>query len=299
MENNNKILHLEDIRKEYNGKCVLDDIDLSVTKGEFCTVVGPSGHGKSTILRIVLGQELPTSGKIEIEGKEAGFADVNRGIVYQKYSLFPHLSVIDNILLGKKLTSKNIFEWRKNKNKHIEEAMFYLEKVKMKEHYKKYPHELSGGMQQRVAILQSIIMKPKILLMDEPFSALDPGTREDIQLYLLELWKETGMTIFFVTHDLEEAVFLGTRIVTISKFYTDARGDDFERGARIVTDLNLKEYKSEKTQRTDIKYTDKFRSLIQDIRKQGFDPTYMQHVKEFNLKHPDSYQTLTKDVSGE
>ncbi len=297
MENNNKILHLEDIRKEYNGKCVLDDIDLSVTKGEF--VVGPSGHGKSTILRIVLGQELPTSGKIEIEGKEAGFADVNRGIVYQKYSLFPHLSVIDNILLGKKLTSKNIFEWRKNKNKHIEEAMFYLEKVKMKEHYKKYPHELSGGMQQRVAILQSIIMKPKILLMDEPFSALDPGTREDIQLYLLELWKETGMTIFFVTHDLEEAVFLGTRIVTISKFYTDARGNDFERGARIVTDLNLKDYKSERTQRTDIKYTDKFRGLIQDIRKQGFDPTYMQHVKEFNLKHPDSYQTLTKDVSGE
>ena len=286
------LLFLRDVYKNYGAKVVLDDIDLAVNAGEVITVVGPSGCGKSTLLRLILGQEFPSSGVVFIEGEPVGFADRTRGIVYQKYSLFPHRTVLGNVLEGPKL-SLGFFERRRRKQALIDEAIHYLEKVRLSEHLSKYPHELSGGMRQRVAIAQSLIMKPKILLMDEPFGALDPGTRESMQLFLLELWEEFGMTIFFVTHDLEEAVFLGTRILVLSQYYTDDRGSSKEinRGARIVADHPLP--KTAKS--TAVKETAEFGELIQQIRRDGFDPEYLQHAKNFNLHHPYSYQTLRKE----
>jgi NitT/TauT family transport system ATP-binding protein len=193
------ILYILDVCKIYGAKAVLDDIDLSVSSGELCTLVGPSGCGKSTLLRLILGQERPTRGEIRIEGKPVGFPNPERGIVYQKYSLFPHLTVLENVMLGKKL-SVGLLERRYRLDEFREEAKYYLGKIKLAGHLDKYPHELSGGMQQRVALAQSLIMKPKLLLMDEPFGALDPGTREDMQIFLLNLWEEFKMTIFFVTH---------------------------------------------------------------------------------------------------
>ncbi|MBN1522989.1 MAG: ABC transporter ATP-binding protein [Spirochaetales bacterium] len=286
------ILHLSNVHKAYGGNVVLEDIDFSLAKGEFCTMVGPSGHGKSTLLRLIIGQELPTSGEIYIEQERAMFSNPDRGVVYQQYSLFPHLSVMDNILLGMQLTHTP-FEWRSNKSEYREKVRHYLDKVHLLEHEKKYPHELSGGMRQRVAILQTLIINPKIVLMDEPFGALDPGTREDMQLYLLELWDETKMTIIFITHDLEEAVFLGTRLLTVSRYYSDDRGSDqASHGSRVVTDLDLTKYMKQEISATDVKYTKVFRELIQKIRLEGFDPDYLQHIKDFNLKHADSFQTL-------
>lgn len=285
----NSYLFFHDVYKSYGRKVVLDDIDLAVSKGEIITVVGPSGCGKTTLLRLVLGQEFPTKGTIRLEGKRVGLPDATRGIVYQKYSLYPHLSVLDNVLMGPRL-SMGMWDKRKKSSELRDEAFFYLRKVDLAEHSHKYPHELSGGMRQRVAIAQSLIMKPKILLMDEPFGALDPGTRENMQLFLLELWEEFKMTIFFVTHDLEEAVFLGTRILVLSQYYTDDRGsgEGVNRGAKIVFDTAL----PKEAQSTSVKTSADFGALIQQIRKEGFEPEYLQHAKDFNLRHPHSFHTL-------
>ena len=280
-------LFFQDVYKSYGSKVVLDDIDLAVAQGEIVTVVGPSGCSKSTLLRLALGQELPSAGQVLIDGKPCGFADPSRGIVYQKYSLFPHLNVLDNVLIGPRL-SCGLLERRRRRQEFEEEAMRYLRRMGLEDHSRKFPHELSGGMRQRVAIAQSLIMKPKILLMDEPFGALDPGTRENMQIFLLELWEELGMTIFFVTHDLEEAVFLGTRIIVLSQYYTDSRGDGAPRGARVVFAQALaKEAKS-----TVVKTAAAFGALIQQIREQGFNPKYLRHASQFNLTHPHSFQTL-------
>lgn len=285
------LLHVEDVCKAYGPKVVLENIDLNVRQGELCTVVGPSGCGKSTLLRLILGQERPTSGKILIDGQPVGMPSPERGVVYQKYSLFPHLSVLENVVLGKKL-SASFLERFKLRTHFVEEAKFYLDKMRLWDHRHKYPHELSGGMQQRVALAQALIMKPEILLMDEPFGALDPGTREHMQVFLLELWEDFGMTVFFVTHDLEEAVFLGTRILVLSQFYSDDRGPSFaNRGARIVADYPLARSASS----TVVKEQAEFGKLIQDIRREGFDPDYLQHVTSFNLRHSDSFQTLTPE----
>jgi len=287
----NNLLAAEDVYKAYGEKVVLDNIDLIVKARELCTVVGPSGCGKSTLLRLVLGQEAPTRGKILINQEPVGYPSPDRGVVYQRYSLFPHLTVIQNVVLGKRL-SVGIFDRIRRRREFFDEAMFFMEKMRLSEHVDKYPHELSGGMQQRVALAQSLIMKPRILLMDEPFGALDPGTREEMQVFLLELWEEFGMTIFFVTHDLEEAVFLGTRIIVLSQFYRDDRGESFgQRGARIVADYPL----SRRASSTVVKELAQFGELIQQIRREGFDPDYRQHVSKFNLRHEDSFQTLTED----
>lgn len=290
-------IYLENVYKSYGKLRVLNDIDLSVSQGEFLSVVGPSGCGKSSLLRLILGQERATSGTLLFEGSPITSPDPMRGIVYQKYSLFPHMTVLENVLLGKRLPKglKGIFRISSHEK---DEAMSYLKRVRLDDAYNKYPHELSGGMQQRVAIAQSLIMKPKVLMMDEPFGALDPGTREDLQLFLAEIWEETKMTIFFVTHDLEEAVFLGTRLIVLSQFYKDGvRNESSEykhKGARIVKDIPLFGGASN----TKLKEKSEFGELIQTIRKAGFTKDYLQHVTQFNLTHPDSYQSLTREDMG-
>lgn len=282
------LLHLEDIYKTYGSKRVLDDIDLSVAAGEFCTVVGPSGCGKSTLLRLILGQEQPDAGEILVRGAAVGLPDLSRGIVYQKYSLFPHLTVLENVLLGKEFTG-NLLRRGALRRAHRDEGMALLQRVRLGEHADKFPHELSGGMQQRVAIVQTLIMRPQIVLMDEPFGALDPGVREDLQVFLLELWEEFKLTVFFVTHDLEEGVYLGTRLLVLSQYYTDTRGDGPEvaRGAKIVADHAL----PREAQSTKSKSARRFADLIVDIKREGFDPAHRQHIDAFNLKHPDSFRT--------
>jgi NitT/TauT family transport system ATP-binding protein len=284
------LLHVENVYKKYGPKLVLDNVDLSVAEGELCTVVGPSGCGKSTLLRMIVGQEKPSSGEILIFKEDVGVPDEHRGIVYQKYGLFPHLSVLENVVLGKKM-SLSPWQWLNQKRQIQEEAMEYLKRMKLGDHGQKFPFELSGGMQQRVAIAQTLIMKPKIVLMDEPFGALDPGTREDLQIFLLELWENFKLTVFFVTHDLEEAVFLGTRIIVLSQYYTDDRGADFARGAKVVADYSLERTVNS----TLVKSKPEFVDLVREIRRAGFEPKYKQHVTEFNLKHKDSFQTLTEE----
>ena len=218
-----------------------------------------------------------------------GFPDSTRGIVFQRYSLFPHLTVLENVSLGANL-ALGLIDRRRRRREIRDEAMGYLERVRLGAHADKYPHELSGGMQQRVAIAQSLIKKPRVLLMDEPFGALDPDTREEMQVFLLELWDESRMTVFFVTHDLEEAVYLGTRIIVLSQYYTDDRGAAAHRGAKVVADYQLPRVAAS----TEVKQEAGFSELIEAIRREGFSPNYLQHVRDFNLQHPDSFRTLTR-----
>ena len=286
------LLHINNVYKQYGTKVVLDNIDLSVAAGELCTMVGPSGCGKSTMLRLILGEERPTQGELYLAGKLVGLPNTQRGVVFQRYSLFPHLTVLENVALGRRLP-RGFLENRRRRKEFIDEATHFIERVNLAQHLHKYPHELSGGMQQRVAIAQALIMRPHILLMDEPFGALDPQTREDMQLFLLELWEQEKMTVFFVTHDLEEAVFVGTRIFVLSQYYTDDRGEGehVNRGAKIVADYQLQRVASS----AEIKNNPDFARLIHEIREAGFDAKYLQHVKDFNLRHPDAFQTLTEE----
>lgn len=285
-------LHIQDLYKSYGPKLVLDNIDLSVNQGELCTVVGPSGCGKSTLLRQILGEEFPDSGSITLGNHDVGYPDTRRGIVFQRYSLYPHLSVLGNVTLGCMLQS-GILERRRRRKEFEAEAMRYLERMQLAAHAQKYPHELSGGMQQRVAIAQALMLKPAILMMDEPFGALDPETREQMQVLLLELWEAEKMTIFFVTHDLEEAVYLGTRILLLSQYYTDDRGhgEGVRRGAKIVADYQLPRAASS----TDVKRSPEFARVVSEIRERGFSPDNLAHVREFNLRHPHSFRTLTAE----
>jgi len=284
-------LRIEDLYKSYGDHRVLDNIDLAVARGELCTVVGPSGCGKSTLLRQILGEEAPDAGSVTLEGRDVGFPDVRRGIVFQRYSLFPHLSVLDNVMLGPKLAA-GPFGALSRRRELRERAMEDLARVRLADHAQRYPHELSGGMQQRAAIAQALARRPRILLMDEPFGALDPDTREQMQLFLLELWEAERMTVFFVTHDLEEACFVGTRILVLSQYYDDDRGHGtLERGAKIIADYPLLRAASA----TDIKRAPAFTTLVEQIRSEGFDPERRRHVTDFNLKHPHAFRTLTSE----
>ncbi len=292
---NGYVIQIQNIYKQYPRKgggmvTVLNDINLRVKAGEFISLVGPSGCGKSTLMRLLLGAELPTSGSIFIGGKKASGPNRDRGIVFQRYSLFPHLTVLENVMFGLELEQINLvtkwlwyFRYRRKRAQFIDEAMEYLRRVRLDGHADKHPHELSGGMQQRVAIAQALIMKPIVLLMDEPFGALDPGTREEMQLFLLQLWEKERMTIFFVTHDLEEALFLGERVLVLSSYYSAEQKDS--EGSKIVIDKNIT---SASSNSTDSKYTPEFNVLLEQIRRDGFTESHRQQVADFDLSHPDS-----------
>ncbi|MDB5083111.1 MAG: transporter, ATPase subunit [Chloroflexi bacterium] len=184
----------------------LDNINLEVTPGEFVCLVGPSGCGKSTILNLVAGLEEPDSGKILINGQPVTGPHPDRLLLFQEPALFPWLDVIGNIEFGLKSVGINGKERR-------ERALEYLAKVHLHKFAKFRVHQLSGGMRQRVAIARALAINPQVLLMDEPFSALDAQTRDILHTELQQLWTETGKTILFVTHNVREAVTLGDRIV--------------------------------------------------------------------------------------
>jgi len=203
----------EDIRKEFPARkdgersTALAGINLNIMKGEFLAIVGPSGCGKSTFLEIVAGLIKPTSGSIYIDGVPITGPDHNRGIVFQGYALFPWRTVMGNVAYG--LEEKGVSDIEKN-------CREYISLVGLSGFEDHYPHELSGGMKQRVAIARALAYDPDILLMDEPFAALDAQTREVLQGELLRIWNETKKTVLFVTHNIEEAVFLADRIAVMS-----------------------------------------------------------------------------------
>ncbi|PYP78155.1 MAG: hypothetical protein DMD35_12360 [Gemmatimonadetes bacterium] len=186
----------------------LDDISLDVDVNEFVCIVGPSGCGKSTLLRIVAGLESPTVGRVEFEGEEIGHR-VRGGLVVQEHGTFPWLSAVDNVAFGLKLEGVPVPERRAR-------AMEYLERVGLSAFAQHYPHELSVGMRQRVGIGRAMVVNTPLLLMDEPFGALDAQTRRRMQSELLGIWAADRRTVLFVTHDIEEAVLLGDRVIVMS-----------------------------------------------------------------------------------
>ncbi|MFB4371423.1 MULTISPECIES: ABC transporter ATP-binding protein [unclassified Pseudomonas] len=236
-------IEVKNVWQRYGDQTVLERLNLSITEGEFCTLVGASGCGKSTFLRLLLGQERPSKGEILLDGKPlAGEPDASRGVVFQRYSVFPHLSVLDNVAIGLELPRSALLGrlFGSAKRAAREKAAELLKKVGLGHALDKYPSQLSGGMQQRLAIAQALIMKPRVLLLDEPFGALDPGIRKDMHALLLELWRETGLTVFMVTHDLSEGFSLGTRLMVFDKTRIDPHAPN-AFGARITYDIPLNE----------------------------------------------------------
>ncbi|MDE3840911.1 ABC transporter ATP-binding protein [Bacillus methanolicus] len=187
----------------------LSSINLEIQNGEFFTIVGPSGCGKSTLLDLLAGLSEPTSGELLIDNQPIIGTGLNRGIVFQQYALFPWKTALGNIEFG--LEAKGIA-----KKERIEIAKEYLSLVGLSRFANHYPHELSGGMKQRVAIARSLAYDPEILLMDEPFAALDAQTRDTLQIELLAIWEKTKKTIVFITHGIDEAVFLGQRVAIMT-----------------------------------------------------------------------------------
>ena len=211
-----ELVRFQNVTKSFrdgaSAKVALQDVSFVVhdlpKRGEMVTLVGPSGCGKSTVLRIIAGLSPhfpPTSGVASVFGRPIEGPGVDRGLVDQKYSLLPHLTVLDNIAFGLMLRKEPRHDRR-------EKAMEWVKKVGLEGAESKYPHQLSGGMQQRVAIAATLILKPRMLLMDEPFGALDPKIRLRMQELLVALWVESEATVFFVTHSVEEAIYLGDRI---------------------------------------------------------------------------------------
>lgn len=234
-------IEAKNLWQEYGDQVVLENLNLSVNEGEFCTLVGASGCGKSTFLRMLLGQETPSRGSLLLDGQPlVAEPDASRGVVFQRYSVFPHLSVLDNVALGLELPRAPLFGrlFGSAKCAAREEAAAILAKVGLGHALDKYPSQLSGGMQQRLAIAQALIMKPRVLLLDEPFGALDPGIRKDMHELLLDLWQETRLTVFMVTHDLSEGFSLGTRLMVFDKVRQDPQAPN-AYGARITYDIPL------------------------------------------------------------
>jgi len=187
----------------------LDNVSLSVKPGEFLALVGPSGSGKSTLLDLVAGLARPSSGRILIDGREVTGPALDRGVVFQQYALLPWKTAIGNVEFG--LEAKGF-----GKAERRERALHFLDMVGLSGFEGRYPHELSGGMKQRVAIARSLAYDPGVLLMDEPFAALDAQTRETLQDELLRIWKASGKTVVFITHGIDEAVYLGQRVAVLT-----------------------------------------------------------------------------------
>jgi NitT/TauT family transport system ATP-binding protein len=207
-----KALNIQGLDKSFYHKGravkVLEDIDFTAYKREFVCVVGPSGCGKSTLARLIAGLETIDGGAILMDGAETKGPGPDRGMVFQSYSLFPWMTVKKNVMFG-------LVEGGMSKNQAEIEALQWIDLVGLDKFAESYPHQLSGGMKQRVAIIRALANQPKVLLMDEPFAALDPKNRLKMQQYLLEIWQNIDITIFFITHDLEEAIYLSDRILVL------------------------------------------------------------------------------------
>lgn len=272
---------------------VLHDLNIQIARGQIVGLVGPSGCGKSTLLRSILGTHTPTKGEVVMmrPGPDGGAVSSvvrapgrDRGIVYQRYALFPHLTAVDNVAIGLMFDETNVLDrtlgfmgWRKLKAQHRARAAAMLERVGLGDALDKYPQELSGGMRQRVAIAQALVMEPEVLLLDEPFGALDEATREELQEMLLGFYHENQdaarrgdpppYTILIVTHELNEAIYVGDRVLGLSQYW-DWKGAGFDAspGATIVYDKPAPIYALDQA-----KDYNMFRAQREDVRRVVFE----------------------------
>ncbi len=233
------IIEMHNLWKEYGDQVVLERLNATVREGEFVTVVGASGCGKTTFLKMLLGTESPSRGELLLDGKPLpSEPDESRGIVFQRYSVLNHLTALENVMLGGELQASRWLgiSMGKKRKQLRQAALQMLESVGLDHAADKYPHELSGGMQQRLALAQALIKRPRILLLDEPFGALDPGIRADMHKLVLSLWKEQNLTVFMITHDITEGFYLGTRLWVFDKPRLDPQAPN-AYGAKVTYDL--------------------------------------------------------------
>jgi NitT/TauT family transport system ATP-binding protein len=285
----------------FGAKPVLFEVNLRVQRGQFLSLVGPSGCGKTTLLRAIVGTHLPERGELFLCHRSSRTGPVriqgpgrDRGIVYQQYSLFPFLTAQQNVAVGLMLDQTSIPfrlfaypRWRRVRRDHLRLAAEFLERVKLGDALDLYPHEMSGGMRQRVALAQALIMKPEVILLDEPFGALDEATREDLQRMLLTFYRENTQaraqgtpppfTLIIVTHELTEAIYVGDRVVGLSQYW-DWRREGFKDapGATIVYDKAAPIFKPENPREFEL-----FARQREEIRRAVFDPSFLPPRGQF------------------
>ena len=281
-------LEVKSLSHSFGSYRVLDNIQLQVYPGQIVAVGGPSGCGKSTLLKAILGTNPATSGEILTDGIPVRGPNRNVGIVYQNYSLYDFLNAEQNVSFGLKLDETSflmrLFAIRKYlslRKSHISKSRDFLKQVGLESACGKYPHEMSGGMKQRVAVAQAFIMRPKIVLLDEPFGALDEAMREDLQLMLLRFYQENLLakqegrrpeyTILMVTHELNEAIYVADRVIGLSRFHT--QGD---HGAAIVYDKPCPIFSPE-----DPRDFSKFSEQRDELRKAVFDEEYIKDRNKY------------------
>jgi len=274
---------------------VLDNINLQVLPGQIVAVVGPSGCGKSTLLKAILGTDPPTQGDIFTDGVPVRGPTRNVGIVYQNYTLYDFLSAEHNVSFGLKLDETSFWmrffglpAYMAKRRQHLQKSRNFLEQVGLSDACGKYPREMSGGMKQRVAVAQAFIMRPKIVLLDEPFGALDEAMREDLQLMLLRFYQENLIakregrrpeyTILMVTHELNEAIYVADRVIGLSRFHTHGG-----QGAAIVYDRPCPVFHPD-----DPRDFSKFVEQREELRKAVFDEKY--------VKDRDKYVTFWNEL---
>lgn len=282
------VLECQNVSHWFGDKKVLGNVNLQIGRGQIVALVGPSGSGKSTLLRAILGTHPPKSGEVLMDGKPYREPHRDRGIVYQRYSLFPFLTAEENVAFGPTLDQTSIPyrlfqfpQWFRRKAELLKRAGELLDRVGLSAAKKQYPSQLSGGMCQRVAIAQALIMRPKILLLDEPFGALDEATRESLQLMLLQLYEENlrarkagepePHTILMVTHELNEALYVADRILGLSQYHHDG-----QEGATIVYDKPAPIF--EPHQEKDLAL---FQKQKESLLKAVFSDEHIQHHSEF------------------
>jgi len=233
-------VRVRDVFQSYDDRPIIERVNLDVDEGEFISIVGASGCGKSTFLRLLLAQEQPTRGRITIDGNPpAAEPGPERGVVFQRYSVFPHMTALQNIMAAEGFKTRWGFLSGATKGAARTRALETLKRIGLDHVAHQYPASLSGGMQQRLAIGQALTAQPRILLLDEPFGALDPGTRLSMHDFLAELRAEQPMTVFMVSHDLEEAFKLGDRVIVFDKPRWDPT-DPNAFGATITYDFDAR-----------------------------------------------------------
>ncbi|HEY4084280.1 MAG TPA: ATP-binding cassette domain-containing protein [Burkholderiaceae bacterium] len=227
------------IHKQFGRAKACDGIDLNVKSGELIALLGPSGCGKTTLLRIMAGLEQADQGQVLFHGEDVTQQDARSrhvGFVFQHYALFNHMSVFENVAFGLRVRPRATRPHEAVITQRVEEL---LDLVQLGGLAKRHPHQLSGGQRQRVALARALATEPRVLLLDEPFGALDPGTRTQMHALVLQLWRDCGMTVVMVTHDIREAFLLGTRLITLDKLRYDPQAPG-RYGATITYDIALK-----------------------------------------------------------
>lgn len=281
-------LRIEGLSHWFDDFRVLNDINLKIEAGQIVALVGPSGCGKSTLLKAILGTHPANAGKVLVGDQQILKPSREVGIVYQHYSLFEFLTAEANVAFGLKLDQTSLPfrtfmlpKWLELRKRHEAQAREFLERVSLGAACGKFPSELSGGMRQRVAIAQALILKPKLVLLDEPFGALDEATRESLQMMLLGFYQENlaakregrspEYTILIVTHELNEAIYVANRVIGLSRFH-----DQGDQGATVVYDRPCPVYHPE-----DPKDLAKFVEQREELRKAVFDPDYIKHHSKY------------------